>query len=457
MLEWVMKEFKTLQFSSHQLTKSFLTFFSRIADNPFGSILAACEGRAGAKAGYRLLANEALSIEEVHRSHLDAMDERVRTESVLLAIQDTSYVNYAGHKKTEGMGYAMNNSLGIAVHSCIAVTPEGTPVGLLAQSYVTRDNPKDTRSHEEKRERPIEEKESFRWLETMRTASERVREEISLIHVADREGDIYELFALAEDMGEKFIIRATHDRKSLTGEHIIARVREQDAVGRVALLVPANRPSGTKERQALLHVRYLPTSVAKPQIRQKDLAVSPSVDLTLVSLREDHPPKGVEPLEWLLVTNLTVASFSDAAGIAEFYQHRWKIERFHYVLKSGCKIENIQQRSVDGIETMLLFYSIIAIQIMLLTYTARCSPLQSCENLLAESEWKLLYRVANRTSIDPDSPYSIQDAVKYIARLGGHAGAPSDGPPGLKSIWSGMIKLSTLHAYRDFLGSGGSR
>ena len=125
--------------------------------------------------------------------------------------------NYNGHTKTAGLGYNCEQSLGINVHSCLLLTPCGISLGLLAQSAITRKERNSAgKSHHEKRNRPIEEKESYRWLETIQTAARNAPAQSTLVHIADREGDIYELFALAHKMDEKFVIRAVHNR--LTSE-----------------------------------------------------------------------------------------------------------------------------------------------------------------------------------------------------------------------------------------------
>ena len=121
------------------------------------------------------------------------------------------------------------------------------------------------------------------------------------------------------------------------------------------------------------------------------------------------------------------------------------------MLKSGCEIEKIQQRSFDGIELMILMYSIIAVHIMMLTYTARNFPDTPCSLLFGESEWKTLFRAANRTTDCPDSPYSMADSLRFVAKLGGFVGSPSDGQPGLKVIWIGLNNLFLLNSYREFI------
>ena len=448
---WVTSEFKTLCFNSKRLESRFQMVMSDLAEQPGKSIWLASGSRANAKAVYRMLANEKVEKESILAAHRNAVGERGVETPVLLAVQDTMAVNYHGHTKTKGLGYNCEQTLGINVHSCLLLTPSGIPLGVLAQSVITRDE-KNTagKTHQEKRNRPIEEKESYRWLETMNTAAQNAPAHASLVHIADREGDIYELYAQAQRMGESFVIRAVHNRLTVEKESAVQTLRESAPVDRTTITVSANRGAATKEREALMTVQYQCADILKPQIRRKEDDLEPSLRLTLIRLAEEFPPAGSKPIEWLLMTNLEVNCTEDAVRISEYYKQRWKIERFHFVLKSGCKIENIQQRRVEGIELVILMYSIIAVHIMQLTFLSRSAPETPCDLILSEVEWKTLHRAANRTRTDPENPPSMEDAVRLIAKLGGHVGAKSDGLPGLKVIWIGLNKLFILLAYRDF-------
>jgi hypothetical protein len=174
--------------------------------------------------------------------------------------------------------------------------------------------------------------------------------------------------------------------------------------------------------------------------------------VNLVNIAEEDVPLGVEPLEWMLVTNLELNCCADAFLVVDYYRQRWKIERFHFVLKSGCRIEELQRHSVDRIELMvLLLYSLISVHIMVLTYLSRLCPDWLCELLFCESEWRTLYRAAKRTCVASEVAFSMADAIGYVAALGGFVGAKSDGLSGLKVIWLGLSKLFVLHAFREFI------
>ncbi|MDR1959859.1 MAG: IS4 family transposase, partial [Planctomycetaceae bacterium] len=175
----------------------------------------------------------------------------------------------------------------------------------------------------------------------------------------------------------------------------------------------------------------------------------------VIYVKEEHPPQGLEPIEWFLMTNDEVNSIDQAFEKVRYYVQRWKIERFHYVLKSGCAIEKLQERDMEKTKTLILMYSVIAVFIMNLTSIARVSPELPRTILFDEEEWKVLYCVANRTKEVPKKPYTIGEAVEHIGNLGGPRRSPSDGPPGDKTVWRGLQKFYTLYDYRemfDFTG-----
>jgi hypothetical protein len=151
------------------------------------------------------------------------------------------------------------------------------------------------------------------------------------------------------------------------------------------------------------------------------------------------------------MTNEPVETVDAAYERVCYYTQRWKIERFHYVLKSGCAVKKLQERSMDKTTLLVLVYSVIAVSIMNMTYIARIHPEEPCTIFFEEEEWKALYCTANKTKKAPREPYSIQEAVTYLGRLGGPKRAPSDGPPRLKTVWLGLMTLNILLAYRDWL------
>jgi len=150
---------------------------------------------------------------------------------------------------------------------------------------------------------------------------------------------------------------------------------------------------------------------------------------------------GEAPIEWILATSLPLNNATDIMAIVEHYIQRWKIERFHFVLKSGCNAEKIQQRTFERIKPVLLIYSVIALYIMSVTFAGRILADMPCSFLFDDDEWKILYRIVHKTKNPPAVPYSMVDAIKYLGQLGGYKRSPSDGEPGLNVIWKGLFKL----------------
>jgi hypothetical protein len=156
--------------------------------------------RSSAKGFYRLLGNEKFEFCKMEKAMKKSTIKRISDYERVLLVQDTSDINLNGHKKTEGLGYCSNNIRGIKIHNCLALSPEGLSLGLLSQSYETRAENKSSLSECEKKLRPIEEKESYRWIETLKKSIELVPPEVKTITVCDREGDIYELYAEAREL-----------------------------------------------------------------------------------------------------------------------------------------------------------------------------------------------------------------------------------------------------------------
>jgi hypothetical protein len=420
---------------------------------PDKSIWYSSENRAEAKAIYRMLGNEAFDREEIARAHRAATIRRMSEYGgTILAVQDTTGVNYNNHLKTEGIGYISDKTLGINIHSCLAVSTDGLVLGVLDQSDYKRDEPADeSATHDGKKTRPIEEKESFRWLETLERSTANIPDDINVITVCDREGDMYEFFAKAVSLNKPFLIRIVQNRMTVENKRILDEIRKKQPQGRVGVTIPRDSRNGIPKRDAVLQLQYACFHVKRPQILNSVKTLPGSLDITVIYAKEEHPPKGNKPIEWFLATSCPVTSPEEAYEYIGYYIQRWKIERFHYVLKSGCAIEKIQERSIEKTATLILMYSIIASMIMNMTYAGRLMPDVPCSMLLETEEWQLLYCVANKTKNAPKKPYSMKEAVDYLGWLGGPKRAPSDGPPGVKTIRIGLMKLYILLAYKEYL------
>ena len=248
-----------------------------------------------------------------------------------------------------------------------------------------------------------------------------------------------------------FLIRVAQNRMTTDNMKILDAIRKKRCMGRVEITIPRDSRRNLKERDGVLQIRYEHFEIKRPQKLNKNRALKDSVGVWVIYAKEENPPKGAEAIEWFLMTNEPVETVREAYERVYYYTQRWKIERFHYVLKSGCAVEKLQERSIDKTTLLVLMYSVIAVVIMNMTYTARIHPEEPCTVFFEEDEWRVLYCAANKTKKSPKKPYSIQKAVTYLGWLGGPKRAPSDGPPGVKTVWIGLSTLNTLLAYREWL------
>jgi hypothetical protein len=228
-------------------------------------------------------------------------------------------------------------------------------------------------------------------------------------------------------------------------------MRSLPASGTIAVQVPRDTRGGRPERVAELSASFSRITFKKPANRRGD-GLPELVGAYGVRVWEANPPDGAEPIEWLLCTTEKVESLDDAARIVSIYVKRWTIERFHYVLKSGLKVKRNQSRSLERLNSIITIFSIMPIYIMALSHYSRSCPETSCDILFEEEEWKILYMLANKAADPPDKPYPIRDAARWLARLGGFGGAPSDGEPGEKVLWQGMSRLSCAVALGEIIG-----
>ena len=438
---------------STKLKKRLTKVLDVLTQHPLSSILSAAGNRCQAKAAYRMLSNNRFDIEEVNKAYANATVERIAEHETVLLIQDTTTNNLNGHKETVGLGYCDEFNKGTLVHTCLAETPDGVPLGILAQKIYTRAEKKDTSAtKEEKKLWPIEKKESYKWIEILKESHSLIPESVKAITVCDRESDFYEFYASAVSSDYKVIVRLVQNRIIQDHQKSLDYMRSMPACGTIETIIPRDTRNGRKSRKAVLEVSFDSITLQKPK-RRTEAHIPMAITANAVHVVEKEPPEGVEAIEWFLLTTEAVNNFDDAVRIVEYYVQRWKIERFHYVLKEGCEVEKVQERTFERQSALISLYSMIAIYIMALTYLSRIAPDTDCGAIFDEDEWKLLYRAANKTNQAPETSYSINIAVRYLAKLGGFAGAPSDGAPGTKVIWRGLKVLYTLLEYLEYIES----
>jgi hypothetical protein len=413
-----------------------------LAEHPGESVTQASQNASLSQSIYRFWANKRVKPEQILASHRSSVVARANQQAVVLAIQDTTDLDFSGLKQTSGLGFICQTpQQGIKVHSCFAVSGVGEPLGLLHQYTWSRQQRSGKRG--QRRQKATCDKESQRWLDTLTAAERGIDESVCLVHVGDREADIYDLFIQPRGRQSELLIRAEYNRK-VQHElgYLIPTMKQAPVLGQQTIILERNpeRPA----RRATLTVRAMPVTIEVPRHHKQPKQFQP-VTLNVLLVEEVTPPAEGKPIRWLLLTTLPIDNFELAWQCVVWYSLRWLIERFHFTLKSGCRIEQLQLETAQRLLKALATFSIVAWRLMWLTYAARLSPDDSCTTILQPAEWKLLRRKFEPKNRSPRPP-SIRQAVRWIAQLGGFLARKGDGEPGLKTLWRGIGVLHHLLA-----------
>jgi hypothetical protein len=304
---------------------------------------------------------------------------------------------------------------GLLLHDSLAVTTDGLPLGLTAAKFWTRKKFKGTAALKRKinpTRVPIEEKESVRWLEGVRQSTELLGHPDRLVHVGDRESDIYELFCLAEGLGTQFLVRACVDRLAQTRHRKVSQTLEEAPLLAIHDVTFTNAKG--KPETATLEMKWRRIRVLPPIGKQKRYR---ALDLTVPHAREASAPEGRKPIDWKLITNLPVASRKDAIEKLDWYAMRWKIETFHKILKSGCNAEKAKLRTAERLVKLIAVFCVIAWRIFWVTMLNREKAPPAPEAAFTGMERRLLDQLVEDKY--PKSRKTLTDYIVKLARLGG--------------------------------------
>jgi len=445
--DWAEEEFGAARLGDERLRRRLVVMARDFYARPHAQIPQACQSRAKTKAAYRFLKHPDTTMDRVLDSHVAAARQRIAKEPIVLAVQDTTSLNYSTHPATENLGpigSRPDGLIGLLVHDTMAFSLEGTPLGLLDVQCWARDEAAFGKKHHRKQQ-PIEQKESSKWLTSFRRVADVQQRcpHTTLVSVGDREADIYELFHLAREtpQGPKLLVRAEQDRLLADGQgHLWSTVEQQPLAGVQELAVP--RRGARPARRARLEIRFAAVTLKPPQRKS---SYGP-LTLWAVLAQEVEPPDGIEPLRWMLLTTCLVTGFEAATEKLEWYTKRWGIEIYHRTLKSGCQIEQRQLGSADSIEACLAIDMVVAWRIYHLTKLGREVPDVSCTVFFEEAEWKALTTYITKNPVPPAEPPSLRQAIRMVASLGGFLGRKSDGEPGTQTLWLGLQRVDDLAA-----------
>lgn len=449
-MSWVEEEFETIDLGDHRLNRRAIYITESLGLAPGRTIPQTFQAWNEIKACYNFFDNKLVSEQKLLSPHINKTIQRIQEYPVVLLPSDTSEIDYSTKEAMEGRERLTNkHKKGLWLHASIAVTPERLTLGVVDANFWGREPEKaeDSSIHRTARGKaPIEEKESYRWLQSYRKSCElaRAAPQTQIINITDREGDIIEIFEEAQKQKlqgpyANFIIRSQHDRL-IEGEDpevkkahkkLRNRLQEAPSIGVIEFVIPSTeKRKGRKVVQDLKAV----TVTLKPKHKKVKIKLN-----TLMAIEKD-PPEGEDPLTWIFLTDLPIDTFENINQIIKYYLCRWEIELFFKVLKSGCKIEERQLQTTERMKRLLTTFLILSWRLMFTMMLGRVCSEMSAGDVFDEAEWKSVYKIVKGRSL-PRKPPLLGDFIIMVAVLGGYVPSKNGEPPGIKTMWKGMARM----------------
>lgn len=438
--EWVREEFKNALFGDRRLYLRLLVVAEHLARHPEAPISQANEVWKKTKAAYRFFDNKKATPEVILAPHVLKTFERISLQSdeVLIA-QDTSFLNYSHMVSSTDLGPIGDlgqSTMGLVMHTSLAVTLSGLSLGIIDQQIWVRPVEEHGKA-KDRSKKPIEEKESFKWLKALRQYS-LFHPTKKVITVCDRESDIYDFFSDAARLNAQVVVRAKHDRNLEEEGKKLWEFMEQRSIATTDAFLVQRQP-GRPERTTKIQIRFAPVVFTYPKDRPKGDKL-PSLSLFAVYVTEIDPPQDGSPISWMLLTNIPTTTLADARKCIQRYKQRWQIEILHRIVKSGCRIEDARLEKNHRRIPYITLCCIIAWKLLQITHYSRISPQEPATALLSQTECDVLYSVTHSTLVQQHS-FNMQKATQWLAQLGGFMGRKSDKFPGPTHVWRGWQRL----------------
>jgi hypothetical protein len=443
-VEWAGREFGSCSLGDWRRTKRLVKIAAGLAENVGGAVSSCC-GRIGAQLISRFFDQDEVSVDSVLQSHVAATAKRCVESGLVIAVQDTTFLDFTGRKDLEdelGPIGPCSESRGVLMHSVLGVSPGRSVFGLLGMDVWTRD-PADYGSGAKRRKRLIADKESRKWLDGLAKAESALPESQPLLLVGDRESDVFALFAAPRRATTDLLVRANQNRALVDSEYSRMRdaIEAAEVLGSYKVSIP--RQGSRRAREAHLEIQARAIVVKAPLHRTPDVADVP-VTLSVVRAREIDAPDGVEPLEWILLTSMVVNDLADARRIIDFYGVRWVIEEFHRVLKSGCRVESVQFETLDRLKPVIAVLSVVAWRVLSLCKNVREEPDAPASCVCSETERVVMEKWMALKKEKAPRIRTASEFVRAVAILGGFMARKCDGKPGTKTLWQGLRRLEDL-------------
>jgi hypothetical protein len=436
---WAERTFGSVQLHDMRRTRRAVKAATNLAENPLGSLPTQMHTWKETKALYRWLDEPDVTFAALMQPHLHQTREQAMSSPVVLLVQDTTDIDLSHRHKISGVGQIGNErGRGFFVQTVLAVRPQTREVlGCLAQEPFVRIPAPEGEQRYQRRKR--EERETDVWMRQVQAIG--TPESGSLwVHVGDRGADMFPFFQACQQTQTHFLVRAAQNRRVQESEdeisYSLTQARAFPSQASRVLELPARH--GHQKRSAQLQLAFGQMTLLPP--RHEPRAGKEPLTVWVIRVWEEQAPEGEEPLEWVLLTSVPTTTLEEAWERVEWYRHRWLVEDYHQCLKSGCRIEQRQLQTVDGLMRLLGLLSPLAVRLLQVRACAREDPERPAYEVI---EPLMLAVLAERTG---GSPLSMTVGTFWIevARMGGYLARSHDGPPGWRTIWKGWLSLQTL-------------
>jgi Transposase DNA-binding/Transposase DDE domain len=436
---WAERTFGGVQLHDMRRTKRAVQAESSLAENPLGSLPAQMQTWKERKALYRLLDEPDVTFAALMQPHVQQTREQATSSPVVLLVQDTTDIDLSHRHKISGVGQIGNErGRGFFVQTVLAVRPQTREVlGCMAQEPFVRIPAPDGEQRHQRRKR--EERETDVWIRQVQSIG--TPESASLwVHVGDRGADMFPFFQACQATQTHFLVRAGKSRRVQENEeeitYSLTQARSWPSQASRPFEVPARH--GHKGRSTQVQLAFGQMTLLPP--RHEPRAGKDPVTVWVIRVWEEQARDAEEPLEWILLTSVPTTTLEQAWERVDWYRHRWLVEDYHQCLKSGCRIEERQLQTVDGLIRLLGLLSPLAVRLLQIRGYARSQPERPANALI---EPLMLAVVAQRSGQAP-ATMTIGSFWMEVARLGGYLARSHDGPPGWRTIWKGWLSLQTF-------------
>ncbi len=436
---WAEQTFGGVQLHDLRRTRRAIQAATNLAENPLGSLPAQMHTWKETKALYRLLDEPDVTFAALMQPHLHQTREHANGSPVVLMVQDTTDIDLSHRHKISGVGQIGNErGRGFFVQTVLAVLPQSREVlGCMAQEPFVRIPAPDGEQRYQRRKR--EERETDVWMRQV-SAIGTPDPGCLWVHVGDRGADMFPFFQACQATQTHFLVRAAQNRRIEESEeeirYSLMRARSWPSQVSRPFEVPARH--GHQARSTHLQLSFGQMTLLPP--RHEPRASKEPLTVWVIRVWEEQAPEGEEPLEWILLSSVPTRTLEQAWERVDWYGYRWLVEDYHQCLKSGCRIEQRQLQTVDGLIRLLGLLSPLAVRLLQIRADARSQPERSAQEVI---EPLMLAVVAQRSGQSP-ATMTIGSFWIEVARLGGYLARSHDGPPGWRTIWKGWLSLQTF-------------